>query len=169
MMDERDIIEVTVHGVTMDPGNNSPIILLKDQEGKRAMPIWIGILEANAIAMNLSGVEPPRPMTHDLVKSLLEVIGAGVDSVAITDLKDNIFYAAIHLKLGGREFSVDSRPSDAIALAVRMGCPIYVKDELFIHSAIDLSSIDEKHNVEDDNLAELLKKSDPKDFSKYKM
>ena len=169
MMKERGFIEVTVHGLTMDSNNSSPVILLKDQEGKKIMPIWIGIFEANAIAMNLGNIEPPRPMTHDLAKSLLEVAEVSVDSVAVTELKDNIFYAAIYLKRGEREFTVDSRPSDAIALAVRMGCPIRVNEELFAQSAIELSSIDEKQDVGDDGWTELLKKLDPKDFSKYKM
>ena len=168
-MKDRGFIQVTVHGLTMDSNNNSPVVLLKDLEGKKVMPIWIGIFEANAIAMKLGDVEPPRPMTHDLAGSIMEAAGVSVEGVAVTELKDNIFFATIYAKQGRRKFTVDSRPSDAIALAVRTGCPINVKEDLFDQAAIDLSSIEEDRGEGDDNWTKLLEKMDPKDFSKYKM
>ena len=120
------LVEVRVRGVTVDPQAGSPIVLLEEVQGQRLMPIWVGISEARAIAMEIEQVVPPRPMTHDLMKNLLDGLKAQVTNVAITELKDNTFYARIALHTGGTGVQIDARPSDAIALALRVRSPILV-------------------------------------------
>ena len=119
-------VEMKVRGLALDPVSNMPIIILRDEEEKRSLPIWVGIFEANAIALELEKIATPRPMTHDLIKNILESIEAQVVKVVVTDLKENTFFAVLHLRLGTAEYTVDSRPSDAIALALRVAAPIYV-------------------------------------------
>jgi len=119
-------VEMKVRGLALDAVSNMPIIILRDDEDRRSLQIWVGIFEANAIALELEKVPPPRPMTHDLIKNILEAVDARVGKVVVTDLKDNTFFAVLHLQLGDAEYTVDSRPSDAIALALRVGAPIYV-------------------------------------------
>ena len=162
--------EMTIHGLTMDPKNSSPVLLLKEPNTQRTLPIWIGVYEANAIATRLAGIEPPRPMTHDLLHSTLLKAGYTVRRVVITELRDNTFYATIGLSSNAGELEIDSRPSDAIALAVRAESPIFVNEEVLEQSAIDLSSleVDEKSG-EKDELLEMLENMDPEDYSKYKM
>jgi hypothetical protein len=121
-----DRIEMKVEGLTLDPVTNMPIIILKDLEGKRALPIWVGIFEANAIALEMEKIATPRPMTHDLIKNIFEGVDATVNHVCVNDLKDNTFYATISLTVSGMEVGIDSRPSDAIAVALRMRAPILV-------------------------------------------
>jgi len=121
---------VKVIGITYDSANNSPIVILKDLEGKRILPIWIGPFEANSILMELEGIKTPRPMTHDLAKKIILGLGAKVESIIISDIKDNTFYAQINLITDGFKTSVDSRPSDAIAIALRMDSPIFVADHV---------------------------------------
>src|SRR6266852_3992663 len=123
-------LEMKVRGLALDPLSNMPIIILKDEEDKRSLPIWVGIFEANAIALELEKIATPRPMTHDLIKNILESVQARVTKVVITELKENTFYAVLHLQIGEREYTVDSRPSDAIALALRVAAPIYVDDDV---------------------------------------
>ncbi len=120
------MLEMKIRGLTMDPLTNMPIVILKDLEEERALPIWVGIFEANAIGLEMESVPTPRPMTHDLIKNILEGIDANVSRIVVSDLKDNTFYAEIFLFLNGNEVSVDSRPSDAIALAIRFDAPIFV-------------------------------------------
>ena len=168
-MMEQDFIEVVIHGLTVDSNNNNPVILLKQKDGQKVMPIWIGLFEANSIAMSIGDVEVPRPMTHDLLRSILEESGFKVERVAVTDLKDNTFYATIYLRGDGDLVQVDSRPSDAIALAVRSQCPIYIMDTIFNQSSIDLDSIEMSHEGTDDKWSEMLENMNPEDFSKYKM
>jgi bifunctional DNase/RNase len=120
------LVEVRVRGVTVDPQAGSPIVLLEEVQGQRLMPIWVGVSEARAIAMEIEQVVPPRPMTHDLMKNLLDGLKAQVTNVVITDLKDNTFYARIALDTGGTGVQIDARPSDAIALALRVRAPILV-------------------------------------------
>lgn len=115
----------------VDPYNQTHIVLLKDQEGEEVLPIWVGPAEATAIGMALEGANPPRPMTHDLLDDTIEVLGARTLSVVISDLRDNTFYAKVHLLRGEGEVTVDARPSDAIALALRAECPVFVDNELF--------------------------------------
>jgi bifunctional DNase/RNase len=168
MMD-KGFVEVVVHGLTMDSKNNNPVILLKQKDGQKVMPIWIGLFEANSIAMSLGGVDVPRPMTHDLLKSVLEQSGLSVERVAVTELKDNTFYATIFLRRNDSQIQVDSRPSDAIALAVRSQCPIFIMDSIFTQSSIDLDSIEITPEDTKDKWSEILENLDPEDFSKYKM
>jgi bifunctional DNase/RNase len=125
------LLEVRVRGVTVDPQAGSPVVLLEERRGERVLPIWIGAFEARAIAMELDNVAPPRPMTHDLIKTIIEGVKARVTNVAITDLKDNTFYAQIALDAGGASLHIDARPSDALALALRVKAPIYVAATVF--------------------------------------
>jgi len=143
-----------------------PIIILKDAEDRKALPIWVGIFEANAIALELEKIVTPRPMTHDLIKNILEHLGATVQQVVINDLKDNTFYAIIEITVNGNRITVDSRPSDAIAIALRVGAPIFVVDEVVSKAkSIDIS--DEKE--ENDRWREWLENLKPEDFGKYRM
>jgi uncharacterized protein len=125
------LVEVRVRGVTVDPQAGSPIVLLEELQGERVIPIWVGVFEARAIAMEMEKVVPPRPMTHDLIKNILEGVKAQVTNTVITDLKDNTFYARIALSIGGTSLQIDARPSDAIALALRVKAPIYVGKAVF--------------------------------------
>lgn len=123
-------VEMKVRGLALDPLSNMPIIILRDEEEKRSLPIWVGMFEANAIALELEKVSTPRPMTHDLIKNILEALDAKVTKVVVNDLRENTFFAVIHLRVGDAEITVDSRPSDAIALALRVAAPIFVDDEV---------------------------------------
>jgi len=118
--------KVIVMGITFDSTNNSPVVILKDANNERILPIWIGPFEANSILMELEGIKTPRPMTHDLAKRIIHSLGAKVESVIINDIKDNTFYAQINLVTDGSTTAIDSRPSDAIAIAIRTSSPIYV-------------------------------------------
>src|ERR671936_2298570 len=123
-------IEMKIRGLMMDPVTNMPIVILKDVGGDAVLPIWVGIYEANAIALEIEKVTTPRPMTHDLIKNLLTGLDARVHKVVVTELRDDTFFAVIWMERDGRIISVDSRPSDALALALRLDCPIYVDDEV---------------------------------------
>ena len=123
-------LEMKVKQLALDPLSNMPMIILRDEAEKRSLPIWVGLPEANAIALELEKIPTPRPMTHDLIKNILDAVGARVAKVAVSDLRDNTFYAVIHLRLGSTELTVDSRPSDAIALALRVDAPIFVKEDV---------------------------------------
>ena len=123
-------LEMKVKGVALEPLSNMPMIILLDEEDKRSLPIWVGLFEANAIALELEKISPPRPMTHDLIKKILESLDARVQRVVVNDVRENTFYAVIHLRLGPADITVDSRPSDAIALALRVGAPIFVEEEV---------------------------------------
>ena len=123
-------LEMKVKGLALDPLSNMPIIILRDEEEKRSLPIWVGLFEANAIALELEKISTARPMTHDLIKNILEALDARVIKIEVNDLRENTFYAVIHLKLGSTDVTVDSRPSDAIALALRVDAPIYVEEDV---------------------------------------
>ena len=123
-------LEMKVKQLALDPLSNMPMIVLRDEEDKRSLPIWVGLAEANAIALELEKISHARPMTHDLIRNILESVGARVSKVVVNDLKENTFYAVIHLRLGANDLTVDSRPSDAIALALRVDAPIYVDEEV---------------------------------------
>ena len=123
-------LEMKVKGLALDPLSNMPMIILRDEEEKRSLPIWVGLFEANAIALELEKIPTPRPLTHDLIKNILETVEARVQKVVVNDLRDNTFYAVIHLQMRGSELTVDSRPSDAIALALRVGAPIFVEEDV---------------------------------------
>src|SRR3974377_1756608 len=123
-------VEMNIRGLIMDPTTNMPIVLLKETESETVLPIWVGIYEANAIALEIEKVSTPRPMTHDLLRNLLVGLDTSVVKIVVTELKDDTFYAVIWVDRGGEIISIDSRPSDAIALALRMDCPIFVEDEV---------------------------------------
>ncbi len=160
------LIKMTVKGIVLDPITNMPIVILKDPEERRALPIWVGIFEANAIALELEKVTTPRPMTHDLLKNILEGLGVSVRQIIVNDLKDNTFYAVIELQYNGNIFTIDSRPSDAIALALRVGAPIYVTEHV-VSQAKSIEVSEEKD--ETDRWREWLENLKPEDFGKYKM
>ncbi len=143
-----------VRGLVFDPHTNMYIVILNDEENKEVLPIWIGKFEANAICFILEGITPPRPMTHDLTKSILDTLDIKIISIVINNLKDNTYYAKIHLSSQGSEVVIDSRPSDAIALALRSSAPIFVSEDVL-----------EKRNSE--NLDQWLKNLKPEDFGKY--
>src|SRR5512147_815613 len=123
-------VEMKVRGLALDPVSNMPIIILRDEEDKRSLPIWVGIFEANAIALELEKIATPRPMTHDLIKNILDHLGATVQQVIINDLRDNTFYAVIEISINGNRVAIDSRPSDAIAIALRVNAPIFVDESV---------------------------------------
>ncbi|MBI3129190.1 MAG: bifunctional nuclease family protein [Candidatus Tectomicrobia bacterium] len=124
------MIEMKVKGLTLDPLTNVPIVILRETEGERALPIWVGIFEAHAIAREIENFQTPRPMTHDLIRNLISGIKGKVSRIVVNDLKDNTFYAEIYLTLNGSEIVIDSRPSDAIAIALRTKAPIFVVEKV---------------------------------------
>lgn len=160
------MIRMTVRGIALDPITNMPIIILKDQEEKRALPIWVGIFEANAIALELEKISTPRPMTHDLIKNILEGLGASVQQIVVNDLKDNTFFAVIEVTYNGNVVNIDSRPSDAIALALRLNAPIFVTEKV-VSKAKSMDIAEEKEDS--DRWKEWLENLKPEDFGKYKM
>ncbi len=165
------MIEMKVTGLTIDPFTNMPIIILKDMEEKSALPIWIGLIEASAIATELEKIKLARPMTHDLMKNVLGVLGVRVIKVEVNDLCDNTFYARIFLTREDKEFMIDARPSDAIALALRVGAPIYVDRKVIEKSRqIDLGKDEATGDKSgQQKWAEFLENLSPEDFGKYKM
>ncbi|MBI4526194.1 MAG: bifunctional nuclease family protein [Deltaproteobacteria bacterium] len=172
MTRKEDSIQMAVGGLTLDPVTKTPIVILKDTDNKLNLPIWIGLLEATAMATEIEGIKMARPMTHDLLKNILGEVGGSVTSVEITELKENTYYALIYLNVGGRKMTIDSRPSDAIALALRTKSPIYVAKAVLEASSILQQGEEEKEpvfaNVSKEKWAELLEKMSPEDF-KYKM
>jgi len=158
---------VTVAGVTIDPVTKSPVVVLREPETGNLLPIWIGLLEANAIALALERTELPRPMTHDLMKSILEATGARLRSVEITEIREGTFFAILDIVGNGEGVRVDARPSDAIALALRCGARILVSETVLAQSSIPAPEASE--GGEKDKWTELLEKMDPEQFSKYKM
>ena len=171
MTKKDDSIQMAVGGLTLDPVTKTPIVILKDMDNKFNLPIWIGLLEATAMATELEGIKMARPMTHDLLKNVLTEMGGAVQSVEITELKENTYYALVYLSIAGRELAVDSRPSDAIALALRTKSPIYVAKAVLEASSILQQSEEGKEpdftNVSKEKWAEILEKMSPDDF-KYK-
>ncbi|MDA2931588.1 bifunctional nuclease family protein [Nitrospinae bacterium AH-259-F20] len=163
------MLEMKVKGLALDPSTNTPIVILEDLEEERALPIWVGIFEANAIALEMESVPTPRPMTHDLIKNILEGIQAEVSRIVVNDLQDNTFYAVIFLSLNGTEVTIDSRPSDAIALALRVDAPIYVAKKVLDEAR--LIDLPDPEQLEDDKQQwkEWLDKLRPEDFGKYEM
>jgi bifunctional DNase/RNase len=159
-------VEMKIRGLMMDPVSNMPIVVLKDVNGNSILPIWVGIYEANAIALEIEKVSTPRPMTHDLIKILLLGMNAGIRKVVVSELKDDTFYAVIWLEKDGEVISVDSRPSDALALALRLDCPIYV-DESVLKSSKAAASVTDKVNNEE--LRRWLENLNDEDLGRYKM
>jgi bifunctional DNase/RNase len=159
-------IEMKIRGLMMDPVTNMPIVILKDVNSNTILPIWVGVYEANAIALEIEKVSTPRPMTHDLIKSLLRGLQAGVRKVVVSDLKDDTFYAVIWLERDGEIISVDSRPSDALAVALRLDCPIYVEDKVLKSSKVAATVSDKVTNEE---LRRWLENLSDEDMGRYKM
>ena len=159
-------IEMKIRGLMMDPVTNMPIVILKDLEGKAVLPIWVGVYEANAIALEIEKVSTPRPMTHDLIKNVLLGLGGGVRKVVVSDLKDDTFYAMIWLERDGEMIAIDSRPSDALAVALRLDCPIYVDDSV-LSSSKNVSAVSDKTNSEE--LRRWLENLNDADLGEYKM
>ena len=159
-------IEMKIRGLMMDPVTNMPIVILKDVNGSTILPIWVGVYEANAIALEIEKVTTPRPMTHDLIKSLLMGLNTGVQKVVVNELKEDTFYALIWLERDGEIISVDSRPSDALAVALRLDCPIYVEEAVLKSSKMS-SSVSEKVNNEE--LRRWLENLNDEDLGRYKM
>jgi len=159
-----------ISGVTVDPLTNSPIVILKESEGENTLPIWIGLLEATAIASELEGVKFSRPMTHDLLKNMLDRIGVTVDKIEVCDLKNNTYYAQIHMTHDGKVMSIDARPSDAMALSLRMKAPIFVEEKVIEKSKqVDLKAEAEDKSAKGKEWQDVLEKLKPEDFGKYKM
>lgn len=158
--------EFTIKGLMMDPVTNSPIVILQDVNKSTLLPIWVGIFEANAIALQIERVDAPRPMTHDLLKNILFHISVSVQKVVVTALRENTFYALIHLDFDGERVTVDSRPSDAIALALRTDAPIYVTEDVISNSR---KIAVEKETLDPEEIKKWLQDVKPEELGKYKM
>lgn len=162
--------EMKVAGITVDPFTNTPIVLLKDLDEKDVLPIWIGLLEASSIATAIENIQTPRPMTHDLLKNILDSLGARVLKIEVNDLRDNTYYAVIHLDVGNKILIIDSRPSDAIAIAVRTGATIFVEENVIKKSAkVDLTQKGDKVVTDTTEWEDILENLSSDDFGKYKM
>ena len=159
-------VEMRIRGLMMDPVTNMPIVVLKDIEGDSVLPIWVGVYEANAIALEIEKVTTPRPMTHDLLKNMLTGFGASVDKVVVTELKDDTFYAVIWAERDGNTISIDSRPSDALALALRVDCPIFVDDEVLRVSKVASAA---SERITSDDLKKWLEGLSDEETGGYKM
>ena len=156
------MIEMELTGVRVELPTNQPIILLRERDGERYLPIWIGAAEAAAIALSLQGVVTPRPMTHDLLKNILEDLAVSVQRIVVTELRDSTFYASIDIHRNGDSLEISSRPSDAIALAVRMTVPIYASEDVLSEASILIPG-DEDEEVE--KFREFLDNVTPEDFA----
>lgn len=156
---------MTISAIAVDSLTKSPVVILKEVGGERTLPIWIGLLEANAIASELEGVRFPRPMTHDLLKNVMESTDVKVNKVEVCDLKDNTYFALIHITHNGKKISIDARPSDALALSLRVNAPIFVAEEVISKSTqIDLEAEPEDKSEQGKKWQEILEKMNPKDF-----
>jgi bifunctional DNase/RNase len=159
-------IEMTIKGLMVDPLTNTPIVILRDKEGQRVLPIWVGIFEANAIAQQIENQAPTRPMTHDLLRNVIYDLKASVNKIVVSDLQENTFYALIYLAVNGETVAIDARPSDAIALALRARAPIFVEDRVIDNA----ETVDMAPDKADTNrLQKWLESLDPDDLGKYKM
>jgi len=157
---------MTIKGLMVDPITNMPIIILRDKDGHRVLPIWVGVFEANAIALQIENVSTPRPMTHDLLRNVIHDLKADILKIVVHDLKENTFYALIYLAVNGEAVAVDARPSDAIALALRARAPIFVEDAVIDHA----QTVDFVPDTGDsERLQKWLESLDPDDMGKYKM
>ncbi len=159
-------VEMKIRGLMMDPVTNMPVVILKDIGGDQVLPIWVGIYEANAIALEIEKVSTPRPMTHDLLKNLLIGLEAEVRKVVVNDLRDDTFFAVIWLEREGQTISIDSRPSDALALALRVDCPIFVEDQVLKTSRL-ASALSDK--VSSEEMRKWLENLGEEDMGRYKM
>ena len=159
-------VEMKIRGLMMDPVTNMPIVILKDVNGNTVLPIWVGVYEANAIALEIEKVATPRPMTHDLIKNLLMGLNTSVKKVVVSDLREETYYALIWMEQDGETISVDSRPSDALALALRLDCPIYVEEQVLKTSKVTTTTAEKVTNEE---LKKWLEGLNDEDLGRYKM
>jgi bifunctional DNase/RNase len=159
-------IEMAIKGLMVDPITNMPIVVLREVDGQRVLPIWVGVFEANAIALQVENVQTPRPMTHDLLTNVIADLGAQVERVVVSDLRENTFYALLHVAAPAGPVTIDARPSDAIALALRTGSRIFVEEEV-ITSARSVETAHE--NVDIGRLQKWLENLSDEDLGKYKM
>jgi len=159
-------VEMKIRGLILDPVTNMPIVILKDNGGDTVLPIWVGIYEANAIALEIEKVTTPRPMTHDLIKNVLTGLDTQVHKVVVTELREDTFFAVIWLERNGQVISVDSRPSDALALALRVDCPIFVEDDVLKSSRL-VNSVSDR--VSSEELRKWLENLNDEDLGRYKM
>jgi bifunctional DNase/RNase len=157
---------MSIKGLMVDPITNTPIVILRDKDGQKVLPIWVGIFEANAIALQIENIATPRPMTHDLLRNVIHDLKAEVLKIVVCDLQENTFYALIYLEMNGGTVAIDARPSDAIALALRTRAPIFVEDTV-IDNAKTVDFTTEK--ADSDRLHKWLESLDPDDLGKYKM
>jgi bifunctional DNase/RNase len=157
-------IEMTVKGLTIDPITNMPVIVLRDEQGQRVLPIWVGLPEANAIALQIENVQTPRPMTHDLLKNVISDLNAEVERIVVCELKESTFYARIYLQIDGRRTAVDARPSDAIALALRAHAKIFVE-----HTVIESAHSEKNPDTDVGRLQKWLEGLSEDELGKYKM
>jgi uncharacterized protein len=159
-------IEMTIKGLMVDPITNMPIIILKDRDGQKVLPIWVGIFEANAIALQMENIATPRPMTHDLIRNIIQDLSGAVTKVVVSDLRDNTFYALIYVETASDTVAIDARPSDAIALALRTQAPIYVEDSVIDNAkGVDFGT----DKADSERLQKWLESLDPEELGKYKM
>ena len=159
-------IEMSIKGLMVDPITNMPIVILRDKEGSRVLPIWVGIFEANAIALQIENISTPRPMTHDLLRNVIHDLNASVQKIVVCDLQDSTFYALIYLMLNGEVVAIDARPSDAIALALRSKADIFVEEEVLEKSRTLRSEGDQP---DPERLKKWLEEVNPDDLGKYRM
>ncbi len=159
-------VEMTIRGLMMDPVTNMPIVILKDVASDTVLPIWVGVYEANAIALEIEKVTTPRPMTHDLIRNVLTGLETNVRRVVVTDLRDDTFFAVIWLERSGEMVSVDARPSDALAVALRVDCPIFVDEIVLKNSKITANPLDK---ISPEELRRYLESLNDEDLGKYKM
>ena len=166
MSNPNEELQVEIKGLMLDPSSNVPIVILRDIQSQLFLPIWIGVFEANAIALRIEGIEPPRPMTHDLLKSVVDQLGGTVEKIVISDLRESTFFAMIHVRNDGRSVAIDARPSDAIALALRTESPIFVlRSVLDKAQAVDLAA----EASDEDKLKKWLEEISPEELGKYTM
>jgi bifunctional DNase/RNase len=165
---EQELMEVKVMGIVVDAKASNPVVVLVDLQGQKALPIWIGVFEAEAISRGLEDVVTLRPMTHDLLKQILDTLRASLTRVVINDIKENTFFAKLHFDVEGRELIVDSRPSDAIALAVRVKAPIFIARSV-VDATKHLGLLASRFLNEQDELKTIIEDMNPEDFGDYKM
>jgi bifunctional DNase/RNase len=161
------LIEMSIQGLMVDPNTNMPIVILKDKDGDRKLPIWVGIFEANAIALQIENIATPRPMTHDLLRNIIKDLDGRVERVVVSDLKENTFYAIIYLTVRGESVAIDARPSDAIALALRTRAPILVEEAVIENAKHGDYAASDRDNP--DRLQKWLESLSPEEMGKYKM
>jgi uncharacterized protein len=159
-------VEMKIRGLMVDPSTNMPIVVLKDVNGETLLPIWVGLYEANAIALEIEKIAPPRPMTHDLLKNLVQSLNGSVQKVVVTELRDDTFFAVVWMEQDGETVAIDARPSDALALALRADCPIFVSDQVLQLAKLSPVSND---NASAEEMRRWLEGLNDEDLGRYKM